>query len=288
MNIIITEEQYRRIQSLKEDKVLYHVSEKHYGIDKFTRTGLWLSDFPDESYGDLVYMYKIPDSLKIADEQTTVEFIKKYNEQDLINAAQNAGDDIYDEDFDPADGAKDILINPEGFMTEGEWAYMLQQAGYDGFWFDYNSMDCYTYYYLFDPKSATLINPEPHEFDPDNRDYNNGGELHEGQQLNGDDRLDLINYVLENLKFDDDKVVAVSKVQTSGRFKGYTRVQITGEETGIDSLGLINKGGVFVLTLADLQDYNGNHAVVEMDDQDTYQPVLEFLNETMREYGHLD
>ena len=133
---------------------LYHVEPSDRGRTEkeFARTGLWLSHFPDDSYGEIAYVYEVPKSVKIADEDTAVKFAVKYNREDLEYLAKTAGLDLEDGDT-VEDARNEYLINPEAFLGENDWAGRLKESGYDGFEFEYGE---YTYYYLFDPSVAKL------------------------------------------------------------------------------------------------------------------------------------
>lgn len=287
MRITITESQYKKIlSSLKEDTAgtvkLYHVENgKGRTPEQFTRTGLWLSHFPDENYGEYVYTFEVPRSIRLADQQTAEDFIWKYNEADLNAEAEFHGEEK------PEWAMEYMLINPEKYLSEGNWAGELREMGYDGFKFEYSEYD---YYYLFNPKIATLVDQkELTNYD----DFETGvlqEEYQASRELSGPERTALVQQVCSALENDLDAVLLVGKMppKTVKRFKGANRIQVQGRAGLIDAVGFI-RGGTAEIQIAVIYNKQGDYAFTENGDPDQeFATAEKALLSILEEHGYFD
>ena len=293
MRITITESQYKKIlSSLKEDTAgtvkLYHTSDGWKDVEDFTRTGLWLSDYPDEAYGGTVYTYEVPKNLNIADQETAMSFAMKYDRDSVEYAASMAGIDAEDES-DLYSAYDEVLIDPENFLNDGHWACMLRDSGYDGFCFGYAG-GMFTYYYLFNPKIATLVDQkELTNYD----DFETGvlqEEYHASRELSGPERTALVQQVCSAMENDPDAVLLVGKMPPKAvkRFKGANRIQVQGRAGLIDSVGFI-RGGTAEIQIAVIYNQQGDYAFTENGDPDQeFATAEKTLLSILEEHGYFD
>lgn len=147
------------------EQVLYHCTPDEGKMRD--RNGIWLSNEPDpDCYGKYAYRFDI-DGLKIADQSTSVKYVKKYDIRDFEDVCNDirlshieeyfeseieSGNITPQEAYEEIDDAwwEDVLTDPYEYYFPRH----LKDDGYDGYMFEY---DGYEYYYIFYPEKCKFL-----------------------------------------------------------------------------------------------------------------------------------
>ena len=160
---VINEYIERKINENAMTMTLYHC----YNGDLFNNDFIWLSETPDNIYGEKTATFSIPlNNLRLADKETTIDFIKTYD----IRTFQDALDDefasmgleyfnwkayrdgkISDEkayESIPYLSWAEVMEHPEYY----NFIDKMKESGFDGYYFDYIDNGTDTYFLIFDAK----------------------------------------------------------------------------------------------------------------------------------------
>lgn len=103
--------------------ILYH----SYDIDVKNKNGIWLSETPQNEYGEKICSFSVDENkLKIADFKTTIKYILKYDLKNINDIIENE-----DECVTQCVGADEIIIDLDNGIPENEIFETVKQKAFD-------------------------------------------------------------------------------------------------------------------------------------------------------------